>query len=125
MLESPSRRWRVVAVRGVVAALLGTMAVLWPGITLFVLILLLGLYTSMDGVLTLIVATRNQNVTDTGSVGRGRTITRGIFGIAIGVLALAWPGITAVALFWSITAWVVMTGVFKAVVAIRLRREAR
>jgi uncharacterized membrane protein HdeD (DUF308 family) len=41
------------------------------------------------------------------------------------VLAVVWPGITALALLWTIAAWAVVTGVFEVVAAIRLRRKMR
>jgi uncharacterized membrane protein HdeD (DUF308 family) len=123
MLDSLSRRWWAVALRGVAAVLFGAMALVWPGITLFVLVVLFGVYALMDGALTLAAALRDRNAADNGPGGRGWIIARGVFGIAIGVLAVLWPGITAVVLLWSIAAWAVVTGVFEVVVAIRLRRE--
>lgn len=125
MLDSLSRRWWAVALRGVVAVLFGLMALLWPGITLFALVIAFGAYVLADGVLTLVAAVRGRRAADTGPGGGGWLIARGLSGIAIGVLALVWPGITALAALWTIAAWAVVTGVLEIVVAVRLRREMR
>jgi uncharacterized membrane protein HdeD (DUF308 family) len=56
MLETLARYWWVVAVRGVAAVLFGLMAVIWPAITVTVLVLLFGAYALVDGVLALATA---------------------------------------------------------------------
>jgi uncharacterized membrane protein HdeD (DUF308 family) len=123
MLDSLSRHWWAVAARGVAAVLFGLMALVWPGITLIALVILFGAYAIVDGSSTLLAAMRGRNAADTGPGGRGWLIAQGVSGIAIGVLALVWPGITALALLWTIAAWAVVTGGFQIVAAIRLRRE--
>src|ERR687889_550458 len=100
MLDSLSRYWWAVALRGVAAVLFGLMALLWPGITLFALVILFGAYALVDGAFTLVTAIRDRDGADTGPAGRGWLIARGVSGIAIGVLAVVWPGLTALALLW-------------------------
>jgi len=50
MLETLSRRWWAVALRGVAATVFGVLALVWPGITVFVLVALFGAYALVDGV---------------------------------------------------------------------------
>jgi uncharacterized membrane protein HdeD (DUF308 family) len=56
MLEVLARHWWVMAVRGVAALLFGILALIWPQITLTVLVLLFGAYALVDGVLALVTA---------------------------------------------------------------------
>ncbi|MDT5032550.1 MAG: hypothetical protein QOC94_2721 [Actinoplanes sp.] len=125
MLETLTRYWWVVALRGALAILFGVTALVWPGITLFALVLIFGAYSLVDGVFTLAAALgrRDRGATDTG--GRTWLFVQGVAGIVIGVLAFVWPGITALALLWLIGIWAIVIGVLEVIAAIRLRRELR
>lgn len=52
---------------------------------------------------------------------RGMRVVEGLAGIVLGVIALAWPGITTVALLYLVAAWAVVTGILEIVTAINLR----
>jgi uncharacterized membrane protein HdeD (DUF308 family) len=45
-----------VALRGVLAIIYGVLAVMWPGMTLEILVLVFGAYMLVDGVFTMIAA---------------------------------------------------------------------
>lgn len=123
MLETLTRYWWAVALRGALAILFGVTALLWPGITLFALVLLFGAYSLVDGVITLAAALdrRDRGTTDTG--GRIWLVVQGVAGILIGLLTFVWPGITALALLWLIASWAIVIGVLEVIAAVRLRRE--
>jgi uncharacterized membrane protein HdeD (DUF308 family) len=125
MLETLTRYWWIVALRGAAAVLFGLMALVWPGITLFALVLLFGAYAVVDGGFTLVAALGRQGQVEATGGSRALLIAQGIAGILIGVLAFVWPGITALALLWVIAAWAVVTGVLEIAAAVRLRRELR
>jgi hypothetical protein len=76
-LAPSAGHWWAVALRGVAAVLFGLMALLWPGITLFALVLLFGVYALVDGAFTLVAAIRDRDAADTGPGGRGWLIARG------------------------------------------------
>jgi uncharacterized membrane protein HdeD (DUF308 family) len=124
MVEALSRYWWVVVLRGIAAILFGVLALVWPGPTVFALVLLFGAYALVDGVFTLASALgRNRDGTRTGS--RGWLIVQGIAGILMGILTFVWPGATALVLLWLIAAWALIIGVLQVVAAARLRREMR
>jgi uncharacterized membrane protein HdeD (DUF308 family) len=122
MVEYLSRYWWTLAVRGAIVVLFGLAALIWPDITLRVLVWLYGFYAVVDGLValaTLLVGGRQAS-------GRhGWLIFEGIVGIAAGVFTFLWPGITALVLLYLIAAWAVVTGLLKVVAAIILRRELR
>jgi uncharacterized membrane protein HdeD (DUF308 family) len=124
MLETLSRHWWAVALRGVAATVFGVLALVWPGITVFALVIVFGAYALVDGAFTLITAFGDR---DAGRA-RGRRawlLARGITGILAGIIAAVWPGITALALLWVIALWAMVTGLLEIVAAFQLRKEMR
>lgn len=124
MLETLSRHWWAVALRGVAALLFGVLALVWPGITVVALVLVFGAYALVDGAFTAATAF--------GDRAGGRTrgdhawlFARGAAGILTGVIAVVWPGITAVALLWVIAVWAMVTGALEMVAAFQLRKQMR
>ncbi|MFC4070481.1 HdeD family acid-resistance protein [Actinoplanes subglobosus] len=124
MLETLSRRWWAVALRGAAAILFGVLALVWPGITVFALVLVFGAYALVDGAFTLVAALGDRDGGRTrGS--RAWLLARGAAGILTGIVAAVWPGITALALLWVIAVWAIVAGVFDIVAAYLLRKELR
>lgn len=118
-MEASSRHWWVFGLRGIAAVLFGILAFAWPGVTLAVLVLLWGAYALVDGVLSLISAFRVENDH------RWGLLIEGIVGIAAGLAAFVWPGLTALVLLYIIAAWAVITGVLELYAAVRLRKVIR
>ena len=121
MLRLLARSWWMVALRGLAGVLFGVVAVVWPAITLTALVLLFGAYALVDGIFTAIAALRCRSECDQWWL----LLVEGLIGVALGILALIWPGITALALLYLIAAGAVATGVLEIVVAIVLRSEMR
>jgi uncharacterized membrane protein HdeD (DUF308 family) len=111
--------WWSLALRGLVAVLFGLAALFWPALVLEVLILLFGAYALVDGVFALIAAF--------GSSGRGMRrpllLIEGAIGILFGIVALFWPGLTALALIYIVAFWSILSGIARIAMAIMLRRE--
>ncbi|WP_072393960.1 HdeD family acid-resistance protein [Hyphomicrobium sp. CS1GBMeth3] len=118
MLDALARNWWLILLRGALAILFGVLAFIWPGITLFTLVILYGAFAFVDGVLALVAAIRGGTPAP-----RWWLALVGVFGIAAGVLTLFWPQITALVLLLFIAAWAIVTGIFQIVGAIRLRHE--
>jgi uncharacterized membrane protein HdeD (DUF308 family) len=108
--------WWAFALRGLAAVVFGVLALVWPGETLTILVLLWGSYALIDGVLTLLGAFR------TGQDHRWALLVEGLVGIGAGIATFVWPGLTALVLLYIIAAWAVVTGIFELVAAVRLRQ---
>src|SRR5262245_4270303 len=118
MLNALARYWWLILLRGICAIVFGVLAFVWPGVTLFTLIILYGAYALADGVLSLAAA-----VMGGAPAPRWWLALVGLFGIAAGVLTFMWPGITALVLLFFIAGWAIATGVMQITGAIRLRHE--
>ena len=119
MLTLLTRNWWLVVLRGVCAVLFGLGTILWPDVSLLVLVLLFGGYALADGVFSLIGAARSSDRS-------GRwwaLLLQGITGIATAAVTMLWPGITALALLYLIAAWAIITGALEIMVAFRLRES--
>ena len=111
--------WSALALRGVLAIIFGILLFIWPGISLFVLVLFFGAHALIDGVLALVAAFR-------GSRSGGRwwaMLIQGILGVATGIITFVWPGLTAFVLLYFIAIWAIIIGIFEIIAAIRLRKE--
>jgi uncharacterized membrane protein HdeD (DUF308 family) len=118
MLNALCRNWWLILLRGIAAIVFGVLTFVWPGVTLLTLVLFYGAFALVDGVLALAAAVMG-----------GRPAPRwwlaivGLFGILVGVLTFAWPGVTTLVLLMFIAGWAIATGIFQIVGAIRLRKE--
>jgi len=120
MLSLVSRDWWVYAIRGIAAILFGILALVWPGPTLAVLVLLFGAYAFVDGV-TLLVALARGDVLARRH--KWATALMGALGIIASIVALVWPGMTALTLLYLVAIWAISTGFLQIVAAIEFRRE--
>ena len=118
MVAALVRNWWVIALRGLFAIIFGVGALLWPGLTLRVLITLFGSYALVNGIFTVIggLAPQGENRR------RWVVLLEGIAGIILGVLTFFYPGITALALLYLIAAWALVTGIFEIIAGILLPR---
>jgi uncharacterized membrane protein HdeD (DUF308 family) len=117
MIEALARNWWMVALRGVAAILFGILAIIWPDITVGVLVAFFGAYALVDGVFAIVAAFQADD-TD-----RWWHVAEGVLGILVGIIAWVWPGLTALSLLYFIAAWALVTGVFEIIAAIRLRQQ--
>ena len=113
-----SLNWSALAIRGVIAIAFGIIAFLLPGLTLGALILLFAAYAIVDGVSHVVTGIRQRS----GDGPDGLMILGGIVGVAVGVIAVILPGVTALFLLALIGAWAIVTGAAEIVAAYRLRK---
>ena len=96
--------------RGIAAVLFGILTFVWPNLTLSVLVLLFGVFAAVSGITAVSAALRNREVP-----GWGLLLFEGILGILAGVVALVWPGITALAFLYLLAAWAIIIGIMELV----------
>src|SRR5438270_2445580 len=96
--------------RGNAAILFGILTLVWPNITLVVLVLLFGIFAVISGITAVAAALRNRE-----EQGWGLLLFEGILGILAGVVALVWPGITALAFLFLLAAWAIIIGIMELV----------
>ncbi|RXF72753.1 HdeD family acid-resistance protein [Hansschlegelia zhihuaiae] len=112
-----AQRWWVVALRGLFALLFGMIALLAPGATILSLVLLFAAYAFVDGVAELFLAAQCVRA------GWRRwlpLLVGGLASIAAAVVALLWPGLTAIVFVLLLAAWSFVSGVMMIASAFRL-----
>src|SRR5262245_21999071 len=93
--------WWALALRGVLALLFGFLALTRPGITLTAIVLLIGAYMLVDGVLAVVASLRGMRAGDRW----GWMLFEGIIGIAAGLIVLRTPATGALVLLWLVAFW--------------------
>jgi uncharacterized membrane protein HdeD (DUF308 family) len=99
----------LLGIRGLAAVLFGLAAILWPGLTLFVLVIFFGAYALVDGVTAVIVSFQGRRYFQQWWV----LLVGGLCGVAIGVMTFLWPAITALVLLYLIASWAMVIGIFE------------
>jgi uncharacterized membrane protein HdeD (DUF308 family) len=115
MVAEMSRNWWVFILRGIVAIAIGILAFVQPQATLIALIAVFAAYAIVDGILAI-----GAGIAIEGGP-RWMLIVGGLIGIAIGVLTINRPDVTAIALVYLIAVWAIVTGVAEAVAAYSFR----
>jgi uncharacterized membrane protein HdeD (DUF308 family) len=116
MVEAMTRNWGAIALRGFLAVLFGVIAIVWPGPTVAVLVILLGAFALFEGLTNIVAGARGRE---------GWAIAEGVVSVVAGIVMVILPGITALALLYIVAAWAILTGILRIVAAVQLRRVIR
>ncbi len=120
-VDTLSRNWWLVVLRGVLGIAFGIITFVAPAISLAALVLLFGAYAFADGVFAIASAVRQRATTDRWWM----LLLEGLVSIGAGLVTLFLPGITALVLLYIIAGWAVATGILELVAAVRLRKEIK
>ena len=93
---------------------------LWPDLDASVLAIAFGVFALVDGLVLAAVAAVARDVLEEWWV----VLVEGAVGVAVGIVALAWPGLGGLFLLSLLAAWAVVTGVLQIEAGVRLRRLA-
>jgi len=113
-----SMSWWALALRGLCALLFGVLAIAWPGLTLLMLAALFAGYALVSGAVAIVSALKART-----EKGWWLWFALGLASIAAGVLALVYPGLTALLLVVIMGVNAILNGVFELSMAFRLRKE--
>jgi uncharacterized membrane protein HdeD (DUF308 family) len=114
------RPWWELVLRGIMIMIFGILAIVWPGITLGVLVILFGAIVLVEGFFQMI----------SGFQVRGEDprwvllVIGGTVSVAIGAMALVFPGITAWVLLLLIAAWAMVSGLMQIAMAGQMGDES-
>lgn len=118
MIDVLARNWWAVLIRGIAAVLFGISAFLWPALAGFALVVLFGAYAFVDGVFALVAAIRAAEAHQ-----RWWPLAlEGVIGIAIAAIVFFDWRIAATAIYFTIAAWALLTGILEIVAAVELRK---
>jgi uncharacterized membrane protein HdeD (DUF308 family) len=105
--------------RGLFAVLIGLVSVAWPGVTVGAVVLLFAVYAFIAVVSDTMRAFSSDRA---GSV--VGYLLLAVLSLVAGVIAVAWPGITALVLTIWVAAWALVTGVTEVAMAFQHRETA-
>jgi uncharacterized membrane protein HdeD (DUF308 family) len=119
MVSALKANWWVLVLRGVVAIAFGIVSFIWPQVTALALVFLLAAFAFVEGIFAF-----------AGAFGYGLPagqrfllVLLGLLGVAIGVFAVARPGITAYVIVLWVAWWAIIAGIIQIAVAIEMRKE--
>jgi len=115
-----AHNWWLHVLRGCLAILFGIIAIIWPGLSLGILIILFGVYVLLEGVLAIIAAFKQRKEKSWWLL-----LLEGIAGLVVGIFAFIWPALTAVVLLIFISLWAILTGILEIAAAVQLRKEMK
>jgi uncharacterized membrane protein HdeD (DUF308 family) len=105
-VESDLRRVRwALGISGVLSVAFGVVILIWPGISLYALVILFGAFSLANGIVNVATA-----ISGRVKQGRGWLADAGLLGIAVGVVVFLWTGMSALALPYVIGVYAVLLG---------------
>jgi uncharacterized membrane protein HdeD (DUF308 family) len=105
--------------RGILALAVGVMALAWPGVTVLALVIMFAVYAFLAAGLE---AARAFGSRTAGPV--AGHLLLGLADLAAGVVALAWPGPTALVLVLIVASWAVLGGLLEIAAAFQAGEPA-
>ena len=116
-LRSSRRRSWVQIIQGLVGIGAGVLTFIWPTITALVLVLFIGAWAIVTGVLEMIAAVRLRKVIK----GEWLLALSGIMSMLFGALVFAFPAAGAVGIAWLLGIYAAAAGVVLVTLALRIR----
>jgi len=111
--------WGPLLFEGVAGMALGLFTFIWPGLTVLAIVLVIGLWAMLTGVLEIIAGVKLRNEIQ----GEWLLVSSGVLSLLFSVILLTSPGVGAVAIAWMIGVYALVFGVSLIFLGIRLRKH--
>lgn len=111
--------WWLPLVTGFGVLILGLLAFFAPGVTGLVVLILIAARFMVVGVTEIMLAVRIRKAI----VGEWFLLAQGALSLCLGILLVAWPGVSAVALAWLFGSLALFSGVLTVIIALRFRGD--
>jgi uncharacterized membrane protein HdeD (DUF308 family) len=102
---------------GILGIAAGLIAMFWPGITALVLIMFIGAWAIVRGVMEILAAIQLRKQIE----GEWLLVLAGVLSVLFGLGVLIFPGTGALALIWLIAIYAIAIGIVMIMLALRLR----
>jgi uncharacterized membrane protein HdeD (DUF308 family) len=109
----------MLALLGVLSIIIGLWAVRHAVLTLVALIVFLGIFWVINGLIEIFAALSHRDMPD-----RGWSVLMGVLSAIAGIIVLAYPGLTLVGLAVILGIWLLVFGILEIIAAFRLRKLA-
>jgi uncharacterized membrane protein HdeD (DUF308 family) len=110
-------RWWLLVLEGLAGVAAGLITFMWPGITAFVLLVLIGWWAIITGIFEIAAAVRLRKEIR----GEWALALGGVASVIFGLVLLFRPGVGALAVIWLIGTYAVVFGLLLLLLAFRLR----
>jgi uncharacterized membrane protein HdeD (DUF308 family) len=107
----------MLALLGVLSIIIGLWAVRHAVLTLVALIVFLGIFWVINGLIEIFAALSHRDMPD-----RGWSVLMGVLSAIAGIIVLAYPGLTLVGLAVILGIWLLVFGILEIIAAFRLRK---
>jgi uncharacterized membrane protein HdeD (DUF308 family) len=107
----------MLALLGVLSIIIGLWAVRHAVLTLVALIVFLGIFWVINGLIEIFAALSHRGMPD-----RGWSVLMGVLSAIAGIIVLAYPGLTLVGLAVILGIWLLVFGILEIIAAFRLRK---
>jgi uncharacterized membrane protein HdeD (DUF308 family) len=119
MVGRLGRHWGWLFAYGLLTLIAGIAVLAWPSETLLALIVFLGIFWVVNGVIEIFTALSHREIPQ-----RGWTVAMGVLSILAGIIVLAYPGLSLYGLAIILGIWLLIFGVMEMAAAFRLRSAA-
>ena len=98
--------WWLVLLRGILLIIFGIIALVSPGIALLALVWIFGFFAILEGIAAIVIGIRSRSEPHW-----VWTLVQGVVSVLAGIIALIWPGLTALALLFVVAFWAIVVGI--------------
>ncbi|MFD4181740.1 HdeD family acid-resistance protein [Rhodococcus sp. NPDC058514] len=116
MLRIGKDVWWSLLLRGVVAIVFGIVAIAWPDVTVKALIVVVGVFWIVDGLISAVRAVQARRFVQSWVW----WLAAGIVSVVAGIVLFAWPGLTALAFAYLMGFWAILVGILEVIGAFQV-----